>query len=31
LILLVMCGIVAGFLPAKKATEITPIDAMRYE
>ncbi|MCF8360945.1 MAG: ABC transporter permease [Prolixibacteraceae bacterium] len=31
LILLVMCGIVAGFLPAKKATEITPIDAMRHE
>jgi putative ABC transport system permease protein len=31
LVLLVLCGIIAGFLPAKRATEITPIDAMRYE
>ncbi|MGF7138642.1 ABC transporter permease [Roseimarinus sediminis] len=30
-ILLVMCGIIAGLLPAKKATEISTIDAIRYE
>jgi putative ABC transport system permease protein len=31
LVLLVLCGIIAGFLPAKRATEIMPIDAMRYD
>jgi putative ABC transport system permease protein len=31
LIILIFSGIVAGLFPAKKATEIEPIDAIRYE
>jgi len=31
LIILIFSGIAAGLIPAKKATEIEPIDAIRYE
>ena len=31
LTILILSGIIAGFIPAKKATEIEPVDAMRFD
>jgi putative ABC transport system permease protein len=31
LIILVVSGAIAGFIPARKAISIKPIDALRYE
>ncbi len=31
LTILMLSGIIAGFIPAKKATEIEPVDAMRFD
>jgi putative ABC transport system permease protein len=31
LLILVVSGVVAGFIPARRAVSIKPIDALRYE
>jgi putative ABC transport system permease protein len=31
LVILIVCGAIAGFIPAKRAINVKPIEALRYE